>query len=90
MFYNVIIIETPVVNLKLSAVKADSRYTTNQQIFKLNGSYSLNKVLIKISEIRKSKMVSAINIYYTNKSVHSIVDLKMNHKLWSRAKRVSV
>lgn len=45
---------------------------------------------MKISEIRKSKMVSAINIYYTNKSVHSIVDLKMNNKLWSMAKRVSV
>ncbi len=83
-------IETPIVNFKLSSIKADSRYTTNQQIFKLNGTYLLSKVLIKVSEIRKSKMVSAINIYYTNKSVHSIVDLKMNHKLWSRAKRVGV
>jgi E3 ubiquitin-protein ligase UBR4 len=82
-------IETPIVNFKLSSIK-NSRYTTNQQIFKLNGTYLLSKVLIKVSEIRKSKMVSAINIYYTNKSVHSIVDLKMNHKLWSRAKRVGV
>ncbi len=82
-------VETPVVNLKLSAVKADSRYTTNQQIFKLNGTYSLNKLLVKITEIRKAKMVAAIDVYYTNKTAHSIVDLKMNSRLWSKAKRVS-
>ena len=83
-------IETPIVNFKLNSIKTDARYTTNQQIFKLNGTYSLTKILIKISEIRKSKMVSAINVYYTNKSIQSIVDLKMNSKLWLKAKRVCV
>lgn len=34
-------IESPIVNLKLSSIKADSRYTTNQQIFKLNGKLKL-------------------------------------------------
>lgn len=34
-------IETPIMNFKLSSIKSDSRYTTNQQIFKLNGK-SLN------------------------------------------------
>jgi len=60
-------VETPVISLKLSAIKADARYTTSQQIFKLNGTYSLNRLNVKISEIRKAKMVAAINIYYTNK-----------------------
>jgi E3 ubiquitin-protein ligase UBR4 len=35
-------------------------------------------------------MVSAINVYYTNKSAQSIVDLKMNSKLWLKAKRVNI
>lgn len=34
-------IESPIVNLILSSIKADARYTTNQQIFKLNGTYYL-------------------------------------------------
>ncbi len=83
-------IETPIVNIKLNSIKSDSKYTTNQQIFKLNGTYSISKMLIKISEIRKSKMVAAINICYTNKSNQSIVDLKMNNKLWLKAKRCHV
>ena len=61
-----------------------------KQIFKLISPHSISKILIKISEIRKSKMVSMINIYYTSKSAQSIVDLKMSNKLWTKAKRVSV
>jgi hypothetical protein len=83
-------IELPIVSFKLNTVKADSRFTTNQQIFKLTNSHSISKILIKITEIRKSKMVSAINVYYTNKSTQSIVDLKMNSKLWLKAKRVTI
>jgi E3 ubiquitin-protein ligase UBR4 len=83
-------IEIPSANYKLNSLKADSRFTTNQQIFKLVGSHSISKIMIKISEIRKTKMVSCINVYYTSKSVQSIVDLKMNTRLWCKAKRVHV
>jgi hypothetical protein len=83
-------IETAIVNLKLNSIKADARFTTNQQIFKLTGPHLISKIVVKISEIRKSKMVSVINVYYTSKSVQSIVDLKMNNKVWTKAKRVSV
>ena len=83
-------IESSIGNFKLNAIKSDARFTTNQQIFKLSSSHALSKILIKISEIRKSKMISVINVYYTSKSTHSIVDLKMNNRLWSKAKRVHV
>jgi E3 ubiquitin-protein ligase UBR4 len=83
-------IETPISNFKLNSIKADSRFTTNQQLFKLSSSHSISKMIVKISEIRKNKMVSVMNIFYTNKSVQSIVDLKMNSKLWVKAKRVHV
>lgn len=45
-------IESPLTNFKLSSVKADARFTTSQQIYKLIGSYSISKLLIKISDIR--------------------------------------
>jgi E3 ubiquitin-protein ligase UBR4 len=50
----------------------------------------VHKLLIKISEIRKSKMIARINVYYTTRTVQSIVDLKMNPHMWLKAKRVSV
>ena len=82
--------EQPLISVKLNAIKSDARFTTNQQIFKLTSSYSIQKLLVKIGDIRKSKMISLINVYYSNRSAQSVVDLKMNSKLWSRAKCVHV
>jgi E3 ubiquitin-protein ligase UBR4 len=76
--------------LKINSIKADARFTTNQLIFKLTGPHLISKIMVKITEIRNCKMVSVINVYYTSKSVQSIVDLKMNMKVWTKAKRVSV
>jgi E3 ubiquitin-protein ligase UBR4 len=45
-------IEAPLVNIKLNSIKADSRFTTSQQIFKLIGSHAISKLIIKISDIR--------------------------------------
>lgn len=35
-------------------------------------------------------MISVLNVYYTSRLNQSIVDLKMNPRLWSKAKRVNV
>lgn len=35
-------------------------------------------------------MISELNVYYTSRQSQSIVDLKMNPRLWSKAKRVYV
>lgn len=83
-------IEAPVQNLKLNSIKVDSRFTTSQQIFKLSTTHSIQKILIKITDIRKTKMIQTLNIYFTNRTSQSIVDLKMNMKLWSKAKQISV
>lgn len=83
-------IEAPLINFKLNSIKADSRFTTSQQIYKLIGSYAISKLVIRISDIRKNKMVSVLNVYYTSRLNQSIVDLKMNPRLWSKAKRVHV
>jgi len=45
-------------NIKLTSIKSDTRYTTTQQIVKLNGSYEIQKVSIKVSDIKRTKMVS--------------------------------
>lgn len=35
-------------------------------------------------------MISVLNVYYTSRHNQSIVDLKMNPRIWSKAKRVYV
>jgi E3 ubiquitin-protein ligase UBR4 len=71
--------------LKLSSIKLDSRSTTTAQIFKLSGAYELSKVNIRLSELKRSKMVKRINLYYSNKTVGSAVELKNRSELWLKA-----
>ncbi len=63
-------------NTKLSAIKVDSKFTTTTQIVKLMGSHNISKVSIRISDLKRAKMVRTINFYYNNRSVQAVVELK--------------
>ena len=77
--------------IKLSSIKADARFTTNQQIYRLTQPHHIAKLHIKIGDIRKNKMVSSLTLFYTERTSVSIVDLKMHGKqVWCKAKRVRV
>lgn len=75
-------------NIKLSAVKIDSKFTTNTQIVKLVGSHTISKISLRIADLKRTKMVKTINIYYNNKSVQAVIELKNRTTTWNKAKRV--
>lgn len=54
----------------------DTRYTTTQQVVKLIGSHTISKVTVKIGDLKRTKMVRTINLYYNNRTVQAIVELK--------------
>lgn len=74
-------------NMKLSSVKVDSRFTTTTQIVKLIGSHTISKIALRIADIKRSKMVKTLNIYYNNRAVHSVVELKNKTGIWHKAKK---
>nr|XP_037270039.1 E3 ubiquitin-protein ligase UBR4-like [Rhipicephalus microplus] len=82
--------EVAYANIKLSAIKVDSRFTTSTQIVKLVGSHTVSRIILRIGDLKRSKMVRAINIYYNNRSVQSVVELKNRPAMWHRAKRCSL
>uniref|UniRef100_A0A2R5LN58 Putative e3 ubiquitin-protein ligase ubr4 n=1 Tax=Ornithodoros turicata TaxID=34597 RepID=A0A2R5LN58_9ACAR len=82
--------EVPYANIKLSAIKVDSRFTTSTQIVKLVGSHTVSRIVLRIGDLKRSKMVRTINIYYNNRAVQSVVELKNRPALWHRAKRCSL
>lgn len=45
-------------------------------MMKLSGSQEISKIVLKMSEIRRSKTVKQLNLYYSNKIVPSAVELK--------------
>lgn len=44
-------------SLKLSAIKVDSKFTTTTQIIKLVGSHNISKITLRISDLKRTKMV---------------------------------
>ena len=68
--------EVPYASTKLSSLKVDTRYTTTSQLVKLSGSCSISKFHIRVSDVRRTKMVRTINLYYTNRTVQSVIELK--------------
>ena len=48
--------------LKLQSVKSEIRYTPNMILVKLVGSHSISQILLRISEIKRTKMVRTDHI----------------------------
>ncbi|XP_033099816.1 E3 ubiquitin-protein ligase UBR4-like [Anneissia japonica] len=82
--------EVPFGNIKLSAIKVDSRYTANSQIVKLVSTHTISKVSLRISDLKRTKMVRTINIYYNNRTVQSVVELKNKPTMWYKAKKCTL
>ena len=82
--------EVPFGNMKLSAVKSDSKFTTSCQIVKLNASHTISRFVLRITEIKRSKMVKTLVVYYNNKQVQAILELKNKPALWHKAKKVTL
>ena len=77
--------------VKLQTIKLDQRFTTQSHIIKLTQAYSIQKLQIKMSDIKRHKAVRTIRFYYNNRQVQSIVDLKnsVNCK-WLLAKTIKL
>ncbi|XP_056641011.1 E3 ubiquitin-protein ligase UBR4 isoform X2 [Diorhabda sublineata] len=82
--------EVPFTVIKLSSIKADSKFTTTTQIVKLLSSHTISKITIRIAELKRTKMVRTVNIYYNNRSVQAVVELKNKPALWHKAKKVTL
>ena len=82
--------EIPYASLKLSSLKMDTKFTTTTHIVKLSGSHSIGKISLRIGDLKRQKMVRTINIYYNNRSVQAVIELKNKPTMWHRAKKVSL
>ncbi|XP_075228020.1 E3 ubiquitin-protein ligase-like protein poe isoform X3 [Lycorma delicatula] len=82
--------EVPYSSVKLSSIKIDSKFTTTTQIVKLVGSHMISKITLRIGDLKRTKMVRTINIFYNNRTVQAVVELKNKPAMWHKAKRVSL
>ena len=80
--------EVPFTTVKYTTLKADVRFTTSSQIIKLIGSHVINRFTLRISDIKRTKMVRTIIIYYNNRPVQAAVELKNRPGVWHKAKKL--
>lgn len=82
--------ELPFTNVKLSTAKADARFTTSTLYIKLVQTYCISHVILRITDIKKTKMLKKLKIFYCNKNIQGIVELKTNVHIWKLAKIVNI
>lgn len=82
--------ELPFTNIKLSSIKLDSKFTTTTTIVKLSQSHTISKIILRIADVKRSKMVRTINISYNNRTVQAVVELKNRPDMWHKARRVTL
>lgn len=82
--------EVPLSNIKLSSIKTDSKFTTTSTMVKLIQSHTISKIILKISDLKRAKMVRTINVYYNNRTVNAVVELKNRPSMWHKARTVTL
>ncbi|XP_026807089.1 E3 ubiquitin-protein ligase UBR4 isoform X1 [Rhopalosiphum maidis] len=82
--------EIPFTNIKLTSIKVDSKFTTTTQIVKLMGSHTINKIVLRITDLKRTKMVRTMNIFYNNRYVQAVVELKNKPAMWHKAKEITL
>lgn len=50
--------------MKLYSIKSEVRYSPTMILAKLVGSYNLSQVTLRISDIKRTKMVSSFRFYF--------------------------
>ena len=82
--------EVPMSTIKLSSIKVDSKFTTTTQIVKLVGSHTISRIILRIGDLKRTKMVRTINVFYNNRSVQAVVELKNKPAMWHKAKKITL
>uniref|UniRef100_A0A1J3J544 Auxin transport protein BIG n=1 Tax=Noccaea caerulescens TaxID=107243 RepID=A0A1J3J544_NOCCA len=78
--------DVPYSKMKLESLKSETKFTDNRIIVKCTGSYTIQSVTMNVHDARKSKSVKVLNLYYNNRPVSDLSELKNKWSLWKRAK----
>lgn len=78
--------EVPYTRMKLDNLKSETKFTDNRIIVKCTGSHTIQSVTMTVHDARRSKSVKVLNLYYNNRPVADLSELKNNWSLWKRAK----
>uniref|UniRef100_A0A3Q2Q7B9 E3 ubiquitin-protein ligase UBR4-like domain-containing protein n=1 Tax=Fundulus heteroclitus TaxID=8078 RepID=A0A3Q2Q7B9_FUNHE len=71
-------------------LESDPCLVCNNPEFLFPFLHTISKVTVKIGDLKRTKMVRTINLYYNNRTVQAIVELKNKPARWHKAKKVQL
>eukprot|EP00742_Colponemidia_sp_Colp-10_P004531 GILJ01004836.1.p1 GENE.GILJ01004836.1~~GILJ01004836.1.p1 ORF type:complete len:2747 (+),score=454.59 GILJ01004836.1:625-8241(+) len=77
-------LDLPFSIMKLDAMTKEMKYTDSTQIIKFNTSYVIQSLTLNIHDPKGSKLVRTVNIYYNNKPVADVLELKNQWNAWKK------
>ncbi len=79
----------PYTTQKVGDLKEDSKFTDSAYIYRLNNSYSIQKITARV-EITETKYVKTFNVYVSNSRETDLAEMRNNWALWRKAGSISL
>jgi hypothetical protein len=76
--------EVPLATHKLDQLRAEAKFTDRTQLVKLISSHTIQSFTVTMTDVRRLKLVKTINLFYNNKPVQEITQLKGKWSLWKK------
>ncbi|KAF2077723.1 hypothetical protein CYY_000970 [Polysphondylium violaceum] len=81
--------EVPYNTFRLDILKQEVKYTESAQLVKFHSVFNIQKLHIQLHDAKKGKMIKTINLYYNNKPVSDIGELKGKFNQWKKLKQIN-
>ena len=76
--------EVPMSMHTLAQLRSEAKFSDHSQLVKLVCSHAIQRFSVTISDVRRLRQVKKIELYYNNKPVPDIMQLKGKWNLWKR------
>ena len=78
--------EIPFSTLKLDSMKLETKYTSTTKLIQFTHSFIIQSISFTVTNINNSRLVKTINLYYNNKPVQDITELRNKWSSWKKVK----
>eukprot|EP00741_Cyanophora_paradoxa_P010481 tig00000158_g10134.t1 len=78
--------EVPFAHLKLEQARAEVKFTANSMMVRFHSPQTIQSVVFQAHDIRRARMLKTLTLYYSNKVVSDLAELKNKWRLWRKAK----
>jgi E3 ubiquitin-protein ligase UBR4 len=74
----------------ITGLKGDTKFTTTAQIYKLKAGQEIQRVNMKLTDVKRTRHIKTMTLYYTTRTSIPIIELKNSPHLWLKAKTVQL